>query len=102
MPTVLRFAIDARRIASGCCLCHGSVFPTKRAQEFPAVVNMREHRVVIARCTSEVDWIALTAVVLDRLLERKGLLEDLRDLGAEAGNVCSSVFLHANYMVTTP
>jgi hypothetical protein len=83
-------------------LCHGRDFPTKRAQEFPAVVNMGEHRVVIARCTGEVDWIALTAVILDRLFERKSLLKDLRDLGAEAGNVCSSAFLHAQYMVTTP
>ena len=62
---------------------------------------MSEHRIVIARCTSKIGWIALAAVVLDRLFKREGLLKDLRDLGAEAGKVCSSAFLHAKYMATT-
>ena len=65
------------------------------------MINMGEHRVVGARGTSKVGWITLAAVVLDRLLKREGLLKDLRDLGAEAGNVRSSAFLHARYMVTT-
>jgi hypothetical protein len=65
------------------------------------MVYMSEHRIVVARCTSEIGWIALAVVVLDRLFEREGLLEDLRDLGAEAGKVCSSTFLHGKYMVTT-
>ena len=65
------------------------------------MVNMSEHRVIVARCPCEVSWIALTAVVLDRLFKREDLLKDLRDLGAEAANVRSSAFLHANYMVTT-
>ena len=62
---------------------------------------MSQHCLVVARRTSEIGWIALAAVVLDRLFEREGLLEDLRDLGAEAGKVCSSTFLHGKYMVTT-
>ena len=65
------------------------------------MVYMSQHRVVVARCTSDIGWIALAAVVLDRLFEREGLLEDLRDLGAEARKVCSSTFLHGRYMVTT-
>lgn len=89
-------------MALRCCLCDGSVFATKSAQEFPAVVNMSEHRIIIACCTSKIGWIALAGVVLDRLFEREGLLKDLRDLGPEARNECSSAFLHAKYMVPTP
>ena len=65
------------------------------------MVDMSEHRIIVACCTSQIGWIALAAVVLDRLFEREGLLEDLSDLGAEAGEVCSSAFLHGWYMVTT-
>jgi hypothetical protein len=46
--------ITSAFIASRCNLCDGSVFPTQRAQEFPAMVDMREHRVVVTRCTSQI------------------------------------------------